>query len=801
MIRAGWAIERDDAVMRAVLGCVRSLGSAWVCGLRVVLVVVCLGGLSVAGVPVARAAGSCGNEAIRDTQGTAALSLPECRAYELVTPPGEPPNLANATTADVGVGLGDVEAQAAGSGGAVVYHSFYPPDGTSDAGQIYDATRDGEGWVTGGLEPSKRPKVTTCNENGSAYFSADLTAQVFKAFPACGVDDPVLVPGEPTGTDNLFVRSPLSAPFALVDVTPSGVTPPANEDDAANFQDASADFSHVLFSEDAPLTVDAPAGDDLYEWTSSGVRLVTYLPDGAPVLGTIADASIPASSGFGSSAPVLAHVVSGDGERVVFVAGGALYLRVNVMSAEGSGHECGVGLACTVQLDRAQPGATGTSGGGEFWWASADGSRVFFTDESDLTAGATAVKGKPDLYEYDVETGGLSDLTVDGKEPAGVLGVLTAGEDGSYVYFVAEGVLSESRSAEGRLPQVGKPNLYVHHGGVTTFVATLSPGDTLDWGASGNTRAPGSIEGLSTLSSPDGSLVAFNSIARLTGYDNAPEHAGECEGTSSQKESVCDEIFLYDAVSNRLVCVSCGEVGVLPAGIAELRGPAGTYPRRALMADGRVFFDTPSSLSPQDLNGVSNVYEWAPVGVGECGEESASYSSLSEGCVYSISSGTSPEPSYFVDASESGEDVYFATSQSLVGEDTDNGLSIYDARVGGGLVSQAGPVEPPVCRGEGECRSPLTEAPGGQLPGTVSAYGPGNTSVSSSSSGSVAGASGAGARRLTRAQELARALKVCAGKPKRKRASCDAAAHKKYGPKRRQRAKAKKGGAKKGGAR
>ena len=50
----------------------------------------------------------------------------------------------------------------------------------------------------------------------------------------------------------------------------------------AFFMGASADLSHVVFSEGTPLTANAPAGgvEDLYEWDEGVVRLLTVLPDG-----------------------------------------------------------------------------------------------------------------------------------------------------------------------------------------------------------------------------------------------------------------------------------------------------------------------------------------------------------------------------------------------------------------------------------------------------------------------------------------------------------------------------------------
>ena len=70
----------------------------------------------------------------------------------------------------------------------------------------------------------------------------------------------------------------------------------------------------------------------------------------------------------------------------------------------------------------------------------------------------------------------LHDLTVDDVDSAGagVLGLVTASEDGTYVYFVAEGELTSEKNAEGEEAVTGQPNLYLTHAGVVTFIATLA---------------------------------------------------------------------------------------------------------------------------------------------------------------------------------------------------------------------------------------------------------------------------------------------------------------------------------------
>lgn len=762
----------------------------FVLSMPVVLVVL----VFVVGVSSARAAGGCANEGIREEQGSAALALPECRGYELVTPVGVAPNVSGTNNPTVGDGYGAVEAQASSLGGAVAFVAYYSPEASPTMGQIFIARRGEAGWSTQSLMPALEGSEVKTGCVDKMYLSADLGGDILATqantdnTSGCEEDEPPLVEGEPRGVGNLFVRMSGTKRYSLVNLTPSGVTPVE-----PLFGGSSSDLSRVVFEESAPLTLGALSGgaDNLYEWHEGVVSLVSYLPDGITVSGALVD-QIYLDTTFATSEVMDSHEVSSDGEYVFFEAEGALYVRENaareasaVSGSAVNGSQClDPGEACTVQLDASHVG--GSSGGGLFLWASDDGERVFFSDVNRLTPGATAETGKPDLYEYDLGTGELTDLTVDPSGGANVLGVLGASADGSYLYFVARGILTSGPNPENREPVKGKPNLYVRHGDVTSFIATLNNEDGGEWGVevgADNTRFH---EPLTSVVSPDGATLLFNSVEPLTGYENKPVQPEDCLSILGGKDdSNCNEIFRFDVYSGRLVCVSCGGPGSQPAGLAELRIPAGMYQQRSLASDGSVFFDTPSSLLSQDSNGVSDVYEWSPVGVGECSEESATLSPESDGCLYSISSGASPEPSYFADASDSGEDLFFVTTQSLVAGDTDNALSLYDARVGGGYRGGGAPREMVSCKEEEECKPAFGEAPVISAPAPVVMTGPGNLVVSrhEQSVGTV------GKRTLTRAQRLAKALRACAKEPRRRRASCRATAKRRYGVKSKVKAK------------
>src|SRR5215203_1518134 len=132
------------------------------------------------------------------------------------------------------------------------------------------------------------------------------------------------------------------------------------------------------------------------------------------------------------------------------------------------------------------------------------------------------------------------------------------------------------------------------------------------------------------------------------------------------------------------------------------------YLNHPLSEDGRrVFFSSKEALVPQDTNGAYDAYQ---------------YDSES-GKIRLLSSGASSEDSYFLDAGTSGDDVFFATKEQLVGWDVDNAYDLYDARVGGGFAEPA--AVPAICEGEG-CMGPAAVQPGGLKPPSASFRGRGN---------------------------------------------------------------------------
>lgn len=497
---------------------------------------------------------ACPNEAFR---GGFSAALPDCRAYELVTPSTE-------TSVQIAGGAPDAE------GNAADFSTHEPLPGAPTSGTSYVATRTAGGWSSEDVIPVESYTGVICvaHSSGVSAYSERLSKALItfghdsrasepggteSEEQECNAEGLQAVPGEPVGYENLLLRDNKTGTYQLLNTPPAGVTPAD-----AHFKGASADLSHVVFGESAALTPEAPfvtvgGSEDLYEWDEGALRLLTVLPGEIP-----AEGALPQTSN--DSQPI-----SEKGSHIAFTSGGSLYVRVDGSS--------------TVQVDASQTGGPG--GGGSFQAMSAEGSTVLFTDENQLTPGSTAAAGEPDLYECVLPEGAssceLSDLTVaKGGEPADVQRVSAFGsQDSSHVYFVAKGVLADGAES-------GQDNLYVWDGSTTRLIATLAEG-----------------EGAGVVS-PDGTWFAFTSLRSLTGYDNTFPGGGPQP-----------EIFLYSAGSDShpptLACASCNPSGEAPVGGGASLAPVALRP---LADGGRLFFETREALVPSDTDHQVDVYEY-----------------------------------------------------------------------------------------------------------------------------------------------------------------------------------------------
>jgi hypothetical protein len=154
-------------------------------------------------------------------------------------------------------------------------------------------------------------------------------------------------------------------------------------------------------------------------------------------------------------------------------------------------------------------------------------------------------------------------------------------------------------------------------------------------------------------------------------------------------------IYLYDAETEQTSCVTCLSDGSQGRGfVPEIQQKLGNQPRRIVTDSGQVFFTSPARLVAADVNGTDDVYEFVA------------------GKNHLISPGDSPVNARFADASEDGDDVFFFTGQKLVGQDGDQSVDAYDARIGGGFANQSPPAAQ-VCLRD-DCKA--TPGAGPELP-------------------------------------------------------------------------------------
>ena len=674
------------------------------------------------------AAANCPNEIRRQEQGVTALSLPNCRAYEMVSPKTFPQQWLTGTSRG---------ATASVDGNSYAYFEFYPGTYVDSSGLYYYSKRGAAGWESRPDSPQQDTGAFYSYEcDPQLFYSADLSKNILQVGyhnwlyadrAGCKLNQGVLDPRESRGYRNLFLHDVAGGGYDLVSVYPEGATPSNND-----FQAASPDLGTVVFSAvGGNVTPDDPSGLNYYIYSHGTVRLLGYLPDGTPFEGSqfhfVGDSNklngleeevrlnakavgaigYPVYGGFSipgdEGLAYLRHTVSNDGSKVFFYAGGNLYVRLNPgepQSAVLGGICTEPEKACTVQIDVSQ--GPGPSGEGRMSFASADGSRVFFTSDSKLTADSTAEAGKEDLYEYDLQTGDLADLTIS-VEPANVQNVVWASNDGEYVYFVAQAALAPGASpAEcATYTPTGFCNLYVAHDGQVDYIAALPLDDARAWGYNRNETnnvIARSGDGIGTMhSSPNGVYFGFRSSADLTAYESGGK----------------EQLYLYDAATGSTGCVSCPAVGEPTNGLADdsyfpavrddgAQSVAGSV--RNILDNGRIFFDTEDALVPADTAGKRDVYMY------ENGQR------------YLLSGGLGDNGAHFQDASPGGDNVFIVTAEPLLPFDTDGASSIYDARVGGGF-----PEPPPLPGCEGEaCRGAATQPGGTGATGTAGFRGPGN---------------------------------------------------------------------------
>jgi hypothetical protein len=589
--------------------------------------------------------------------------LPDCRAYELVTPPNTNGRVPTATvfgeesySMPVLLASPDGESLAFGTEGGAI-----PQLGGGGFHDTYLSVRGPGGWNSHftGLDGSQAQEPDPTGQSSDYSYSfwfvrgdkgslATSAGASYLRGPAgqiepvgvggldtdLGARDRWISPGgahviftsdegsleaggPPAGVEGIYDRSP-GGPTRVISLLPHDVSLTAGE--TLSYLGASADGSAVAFK-------------------VAGVgKLVSEAPTYVRINGGTAEAAPPGATFGGLS----------DQGRYLFYAHGGDLFRFDVVTE------------ATVPV--------GSGGQSVFVNVPADGTRAYFSSTVVLTGGeeneqgAKAAAGQPNLYVWDAAS--------------------------DQVRFIA--TVDEEDIIGEPPPFGGEPTLI---GGLGLWTSDAVAADQ------SLVRGPANDPSRSDAA---GGVLAFESRANLTGYDS--------KGFT--------EVYRYELATGKLDCISCSPVGAPPSSPAHLESryaarlhsvpPLNAVSLIDNVAAGgkRIFFESGDSLSFEDTDGTSDVYGWEEQGFGGC--------QVPAGCIGLISSGRSAFANYLFGVSGDGRDVFFWSGDELTAEDTSDTPSIYDARIGGGFAAPVGDVP---CRGEA-CQGGFAPAP--SLPAPIS---------------------------------------------------------------------------------
>ncbi len=493
-------------------------------------------------------ADTCANAEVRAQQQS---TLPECRAYELVNPPG--------------LDYGDVNRvpQVSDDGEHVAYMTLGAPDGAIGAAlaSTFAAHRTASGWLSADANLVNPRDITNTMQFNPQVFSTDWSKLLVSTnVPhAAGDTDP--------GTDvyRLAVGS------GEADWITPGLTLPDPTGSTPLVVSASPDLQRIVFlMQNEPLVTGAP-GQGIYVSEGGGLTLISTLPGGeAPEL--------PYPAGFGfeqglygarSDGSFVAHGgrhgTSDDATRTYFYAGaggeGPLYL-----SDDGT----------TIPVsDSRRAGDLGTVHDASFIAAARDGANAYFASSAQLTAPAPIGGG---IYRFDLADQSLTLLTPGSGDPAGLqlIGAI-ASDDQSHIYFTSPAALKGGAVA-------GETNAYVWSASEgTRFIAAFAPGDRF------------------ARVSPDGRFALILSGASIDGATNDGKQA--LYRYDYATESLACASCRPDGTPSQ------GDAN-LEAQSFGFPSPVYSAPRN-LTDDGRVVFASTDPLLPADQGNTSDVYLYA----------------------------------------------------------------------------------------------------------------------------------------------------------------------------------------------
>lgn len=624
---------------------------------------------------------SCPNEAFRVG---ASARLPDCRAYEQLTPTHkegarEPFNYGLA------VGGGVVIAE---GGDRVMLEAEGTNWGTSPAagqGPYFFSREEGKGWRMTAASPQPQ---TGIDSTTSELFSPGLGSLGFSSsFETSQGNE---------SKDVEYKVGPAGGPYVTAAAIPRG-----DAGSGSGWVAASRDFSRLfLASKDHALlgvATGTKEGSDLYEYAGGELRQVNVAGSSGATIGACGANIVKGDEEAGTESS--AHAVSADGLRVFFEA--------------VPGRDCSEPKHLYMREDGE---STVDLGAYQFLGANAEGTEVLLEKRSGETH---------KILLDELESATLKALfAVHGGTSIGE-GTFAVSEDFSTIYLISpESLIPLAQTAKSSLVD----NIYRYD----IPSGTLSLIDT-------GTR----IRVEAAKVSADGHDLYLEADG-LEGVPGGKGDQGSGGGSNSQVYRYDSEESVLQCMScsssfdpePKLTAVF-GDIGGNGGILRSLTG----YPRQQFAsANGDyAFFDTPSALLPSDVDGEvapeagltpgesentstefsvsSDVYEWRKPGIDGCTHV--------EGCLALITSGRGGFLNLFLGTDESGRDAFIYTNSQLVPGDEDTAGDVYDARIGGGMPPPAPrPVE---CEGDA-CSTPAS-APNDETPSSFTFSGAGNALV------------------------------------------------------------------------
>jgi hypothetical protein len=500
--------------------------------------------------------GDCPNQDLRTG---ASGSLPDCRAYELVTP-ADTNGLAPLGGPRHGQSFYSPLASPAGGALSFIAQGGVIPGEEGAGGQTGDpylATRGDSGWQTEGVGASGA--FTTGVLSGTP--SPD---QLHSLWLANGPG-----PAQLEGEQTIYLRYP------------DGHSEPIGKGSLATqpFVDVgmiAENGAHIVFSSNNPilggdirqLEPNAPPDGTkaIYDRTPDGtLHVVSLLPgDVTPEAGQHADLK----------------GASPDGEGVAFSIGGTLYLR----------HDNEV----------TYPVGTGLT----FAGVAKGGTRVFY-----LQGG--------DLYRFDAETEAHIPFSESGDAT-----IVNLSADGSAAYFVSPSVLGEGPNPAGESPQSGERNLYLSREGQISFIGTVTQRDVegvkentdpvrgLGFWLGAVAPRRGTFAKDPSRTTADGGVLLFESNAPLTEYDP--------EGHTQVYRYDANEGTLRCLSCNPTGAPPTGDARLQSFGPGYTYLSDYVQIKNLSSGGGRAFFESTEALVVSDTDGLRDVYQWEEEGVGDC---------------------------------------------------------------------------------------------------------------------------------------------------------------------------------------